>query len=632
MATIKASDRQCDEDAFLEEAMKLAAAEKEALEAEKEKEANKNLLEVEIDTIADDDIDTPLPPPRCGHCNVPNSDQNRLKLCSGCSRVFYCNAKCQSSHLEQHKPTCSPRVIYVNTTDKRQLVKEGVELQRLAREIVEQKIRPDMLREDVIDDLADWLRDMLNGPALPLNKCQNFMEDILSDVEFIADAEIYVESHPGCHCGLFERNRNDEWKKKFYPNSIKSELRVNEDVLRWRCQTMVMEFCKRRGVTDETFLHEKATDEFYKFYLETILTRRPKSYNSCTGIGAVMGDVRFMKQSEDIVLYYLGLIKELPEDIGFVRSAPPPIHTVIVFLIAMSLCVWALPTVENLDRYATIETFTTSIFKEGLFNLSPLALGLIRIVFAIICVIITVIKMNRSISFKLTYLSGSKLRKGTIDLKGLKTQGFFTSWAWNLLGFYFFLSGVIPLLIVYGREDVLHVHPWVVRGALVAFEIAAPCAILTSFVVTYALWPQGYKTHGASGTIGFKSIVNLFQHNVNTLMVLLEVCLLGGLPVKFSHAALAPIFAGCYQLFLWCMTNYWMPKHGPLFLYFFMDTTLGKKTTIFMLVLLAVMLFFFSAFALLEMAVTKIEEGNHGALPNVACVILISSLLMKFKD
>ena len=51
----------------------------------------------------------------------------------------------------------------VDTTDKRELVKEGVELQRLAREIVEQKIQPDMLRDDVLDDLSDWLKDMLNG-------------------------------------------------------------------------------------------------------------------------------------------------------------------------------------------------------------------------------------------------------------------------------------------------------------------------------------------------------------------------------------------------------------------------------------------------------------------------------------
>mmetsp|Transcript_25328 Transcript_25328/g.39762 ORF Transcript_25328/g.39762 Transcript_25328/m.39762 type:complete len:630 (-) Transcript_25328:2350-4239(-) len=629
MAAISATtERQGEEDALLEEAMKLAAAEKAALKAEKEKKANENLLQVEIEIVSDE-----IDPPRCAHCRIPHSDQNRLKLCAGCCRVYYCNYKCQSSHSDQHHATCSPRVVNVDTTDKRELVKEGVELQRLAREIVEQKIRPDMLRDDVIDDLADWLKEMLNGPALPLNKTRNFIEDILSDVEFVADAEIYVESHPGCPAGLFERNRNDDLKKKFYPTSMKSELRVNEEVLKWRCQSMVMEFSKRRGGVTDATLHQKATDEFYNYYLETILTRRPKIYNSCTGIGAIMGDMRFMKRSEDIVLYNLGMIKELPPETGTVTSAPPPIHTVIVFVMAMSLCIWALPTVENLDRCANVETFTTSIFKEGLFNLSPLALGIIRMVFAIICLIVTVRKMCRSIKFKLTYLSGSKLRQGSVELKGLRTQGFFTSWAWNLLGTYFFLSGLIPLLVIHGRKDVLHAHPWIVRGALIAFEIAAPCAILTSFIVTYALWPKAYKSHGASGTIGFKSGVNQFQHNANSLMVLAEVCLLGGIPVKMSHAALAPIFAGCYQLFLWCMTNYWEPKHGPLFLYFFMDTTLpGKKTTIFMVALLVVMLFFFSAFALLEMAVIKIEEGNHGALPNIAFVLILSKVLMKFKD
>ena len=627
MAAITTADRQGEEDALLEEAMKLAAAEKEALKAEKEKEANKNLMDVEIDITADD-----IDPPRCAHCSIPHSDQNRLKLCTGCHRVYYCNYKCQSSHLD-HEATCSPRVVNVDTTDKRELIKEGVELQRLAREIVEQKIRPDMLRDDVLDDFVDWLKDMLNGPALPLNKTKNFMEDILSDVEFVADAEIYIEGHPGCPVGLFERNRNDEMKKKFYPTSINSELRVNEEVLKWRCHSMVLEFSKRRGGVTDATLHQKATDEFYNYYLETILTRRPKIYNSCTGIGSVMGDVRFMKRSEDIVLYNLGLIKELPPEVGVVTSAPPPIHTVIVFVMAMLLCIWALPTVNNVDEFATTEAFSTPIFEEGLFNLSPLALGVIRMVFAMICLIITVAKMNRSIKFKLTYLSGSRLRRGSVALAGLRTQGFFTSWAWNLLGFYFFLSGMVPLLVVYGREDVLHAHPWIVRGALITFEIAAPCAILTSFIVTYALWPQAYKSHGASGTIGFKSVVNLFQHNANSLMVLAEVCLLGGIPVKISHAALAPIFAGCYQLFLWCMTNYWEPKHGPLFLYFFMDTTLpGKKTTVFMVALLVVMLFFFSLFALLAMAITKIEEGNHGALPNVAFVLLLSSVLMKFKD
>ena len=628
--TTMTNNSKSDDDALLEEAMKLAAAEQEAINAEKLKKENENLLDVDIDIDTDSDG---IDPQRCAHCGLPNSEQNRLKLCAGCSRVYYCNGKCQAAHLEQHKATCSPRVINVGTTDKRQLVKENVELHRLAREIVEQKIRPDALRGDVVNDLAEWLRDMLNGPGLPLNKSKNFIDDIIEDVEFVADVEIFVESHPGCDNALFDRNRNDETKKKFYPTSINSELRVNEEVLKWRCQSMVIEFCKRRGVEmkDET-LQQKATDAFYNFYLETILTRRPKCYNSCTGIGALMGDMKFMRRSEDIVLYNLGLIKELPPEFGTVTNAPPPIHTLLVFIVAMLLCIWALPTVENIDEFASIDTFSTSIFKEGLFDLSPLALGFTRMIFAIICMIITMVKMSRGAKLKLTYLPGSQLPKGTIELKGLRTQGFFTSFAWNILGFYFFLSGSIPLLVAYGREDVLHAHPWLLRSALVAFEIAAPCAMLTSFVVTYALWPRAYKTHGTSGTVSFRSIPGLFQHNANCLMVLLEVCLLGGVPVTISHAALAPLFAGFYQLFVWFMANYWVPKHGPVYLYFFLDTTLGKRTSIFIVVLLFVMLFFFSSFALLEIAVTKIEEGNHGALPNVAFVVLISSVLMKFRD
>ncbi|KAK1740247.1 hypothetical protein QTG54_009197 [Skeletonema marinoi] len=48
----------------------------------------------------------------------------------------------------------------------------------------------------------------------------------------------------------------------------------------------------------------------------------------------------------------LGLIKELPQEAGAVTSAPrPSIH--VCLCVAMALCVWALPTVENLDGYAT---------------------------------------------------------------------------------------------------------------------------------------------------------------------------------------------------------------------------------------------------------------------------------------
>mmetsp|Transcript_25214 Transcript_25214/g.52697 ORF Transcript_25214/g.52697 Transcript_25214/m.52697 type:complete len:171 (+) Transcript_25214:693-1205(+) len=134
------------------------------------------------------------------------------------------------------------------------------------------------------------------------------------------------------------------------------------------------------------------------------------------------------------------------------------------------------------------------------------------------------------------------------------------------------------------------------------------------------------------GTKGFKGWTGLLQHNGNSFAVLLEVILMGGLPVMLSHASFAPLFAGIYQAFLWFMANRWAPNHGPVFPYFFMDTTLGRRTTIFMVVLLAVIGFFFILFALLDMGMTMIEQGGHGAIPNVCCVIFMSYMLMKLKD
>lgn len=509
-------------------------------------------------------------------------------------------------------------------------VKENVNLEKLARSLIEQKIRPEILREDVIHALSNWCREMLTGPALPLNKQNNFIEDALKSTEFVSDAEIYVETLPGCYAGLIERNRTDETKKRFYPDTD-SALRVREEVLRDRCVSMVNHFAAKKNIGDEG-LKKKAVDDFFGFYRDTITAGRSPSYNSYTGMEACMGEMKFLKQSEDIVLYGLGLSKEMPKELIFLKSAPPPIHTVVVFVVAMALCVWTLPSLESIDEHATVETFTTSIFKEGPFSISPVALGNIRLLFAFICIYTTKEKIRNGAEFKIVRMAGSELRGGYVAMKGWRTQGFYTSWAWNLLGLSFFLGGMIPMLIAYGREDILQKYPWILRAALISFEVAAPSALLTSSIVTYALWPKAYKDHGASGTKGFKGWIGLLQHNANSFSVLAEVLLMGGLPVMLSHASFAPLFAGIYQAFLWFMANRWAPNHGPVFPYFFMDTTLGRRTTIFMVVLLAVIGFFFILFALLDMGMAMIEEGGHGAIPNVCCVIFMSYMLMKLKD
>ena len=314
------------------------------------------------------------------------------------------------------------------------------------------------------------------------------------------------------------------------------------------------------------------------------------------------------------------------------KSAPPPVHTLVVFAFAMSACLWTLPSLQSIDEYATIETFTTSIFKEGPFALPPLVQGVVRLLFALIVIITTRAKYIDGTQFKVVRLPGSKLRGGIIATKGWRSQAFYTSWAWNLLGLSFFLGGIIPLLVEYGREDLLNNNPLILRAALVSFEIAAPSAFLTSFIVTHALWPQAFKEHGASGTVNFKNWVALLQHTSNSAMVLLEVCLMGGLPVLLPHAAFAPLFGGVYQLFLWVIANKWSPSIGPVYPYFFMDTTLGSRTTAFMVVLLTIIGLFFALFALLDMGIVMIEEGGHGSFPNICCVIVMSYMLMKFKD
>ena len=548
----------------------------------------------------------------------------------------------------------------LSTREKQVLhVKENVALGKLARALlkgkmpgalVEGEVPPEIssLRSDVRTALEEWLRDMLVGPALPFNKETNFVEDCLASTDLVADADIYLESllgggadhrlprHRGCDYlistgkDFTERNRADATKARAYPDP-RSPLRVREERLRERCAGMVAHFASAQGVTNDA-LQKKATEEFYHFYHETIMVHRPLSYNSYTGMAACLGDGTFLRTSEDIVNFCFGLTTERPKAMSL-TSAPPPVHTVLVYLSAMALCLWNLPSLSSIDERATLDTFTTSV-KGGPVSLSPLALGIARWLFACACLATTVAKTRNGGEFQIVRLPGSRLRGGRVSMRGWRSQGYYTSWGWNLLGLSFFLGGAIPLLAASVGAPVVARRPWLLRSALISFEVAAPSALLTSSVVTYALWPQAYKEHGPAGTEGFRSWIALAQHNGNSAMVLLEVTMLGGLPAVAAHAAFAPLFMGIYQLFMWAMANHWSPRHGPVYPYFFADTTLGYRTTLFMVALLAIMGFFFQLFALLDRGAVMMEhlEFDLGALPNIGCLLVLSYMLMKFKD
>ena len=310
------------------------------------------------------------------------------------------------------------------------------------------------------------------------------------------------------------------------------------------------------------------------------------------------------------------------------NSAPPPLHSVAVIIFFLTISVAYLPSLQEIDEIATIETFTTTILPSSPFALSPLGLGLVRLSFAVFIFGCTVTRIaGTGYETKTSYHPTSRLRSAPFRMRRLRILGPFTWWSWVLLGLSFLLSSTVSILAAYGREDL--VPPWLPRLALVTFEISAPNALLVASIVKYALWPHALKSRGSAGSAVFRSFYGLVAHNVNVLFVLIEVCFLGGLPIASGHVAIAPLVGIAYVLFAWASAGTWAPQSGPQFLYFFLDTTLGWASTAALMGLLAVLLAFYTAFSSLG---DHLEHLQGGWLTHLGCVLAISSLVCRFKD
>ena len=224
-----------------------------------------------------------------------------------------------------------------------------------------------------------------------------------------------------------------------------------------------------------------------------------------------------------------------------------------------------------------------------------------------------------------SYLPQSKLRKTQIVMEGIRTLLPYTSWAWNVLGISFALNAFIAHQGgVLGKEAV---PKPLLRAAFLLYEIAAPTALLVSFVVSYAIWPNIIRQGGSTANI--QAPRTLIWHNANLMMALSEIVLLGGMPVRLAHFAVAPIFGIVYVLVAWSLMHYWKPSAGPQFLYFFFDTTLGTTTTYAMLVLLAVMLSFYGLFALADLLLNHV---GGGLISRLLFVILTCTVVCRFRD
>lgn len=325
-------------------------------------------------------------------------------------------------------------------------------------------------------------------------------------------------------------------------------------------------------------------------------------------------------------------------------SAPPPWHSVLLIVCFGLLFVALLPSMKKIDQTATMETFTKVLFPNY-FTIQMIAY--IRLFIALIIWTITLHMIFDKNGWKqqTSYLPGSQLIMVPNHLIGLKTCFPFTTVSWIFLGIYFSLASYITFRGIDNTSSnnnnidnnnitiattTTVVSPWILRIALMTWQVAAPNSLLVASVIRYVIWPGVLKK--GNDTTNLKSMRNIFMHNINALFTLSEVAILGGTPVRWSDVSLAPLVGICYVIFSWNMNMSWNEsKYGPQYIYFFFDTTLpGYIPSVSLIGLLIALILFFVLFCICEsLLIHYIKGGIVGAL---SFVVILSSLVMRFRD
>ena len=131
----------------------------------------------------------------------------------------------------------------------------------------------------------------------------------------------------------------------------------------------------------------------------------------------------------------------------------------------------------------------------------------------------------------------------------------------------------------------------------------------------------------------------MMSHNMNSVFVLMEVALLGGLPVRMSEMYLGPLYGSSYVWMAWSLTNYWAPTaFGPHFIYFFLDTTRGFASTVALMALTTILCLFYVMLASAKVGLDHMSqnfesEDSPGVwLCHLAFVLGIASLVIRYRD
>lgn len=284
------------------------------------------------------------------------------------------------------------------------------------------------------------------------------------------------------------------------------------------------------------------------------------------------------------------------------HNGNPPWHAVALIVAFVAIFVQQLPVKQS---QVPETTFSHVLFP----TIFPLRLVIcMRLLFA--SIIFTdcfrAFALVEYLDHQTEYHPGSALKAGApIHYRGILTKdgtlqsaalgvASFTMVTWLLEGLVFLSAALLPL---YSNESTTAINGIV----LCAWEIVAPTALLITLVVTYVLWPFAVAAErsGKKGNVGLLNRLGpLLAHNMNILAITTELSLLGGLPIRLDHFAMAPLYGSAYVIFSWAMKDQWLPQlsqaerkaWGPQFLYPFMDTSLGWQHTASLAALLLVLL------------------------------------------
>lgn len=313
----------------------------------------------------------------------------------------------------------------------------------------------------------------------------------------------------------------------------------------------------------------------------------------------------------------------------------PPKEAIAIVCTVFFLGIYHLPSVlSRLDEIAQ----TPDIIAQPLFPeiISKFTLAYIRLSVALFFASVT---LYRSFMVKhsiiIPYLKSSKLKRVPICLNGIRSQIPFTQWCFNMLTVSFLWNGLITLQVAYKESgssiDLLQplIQKNFVRLAILLFEISAPCSMLVSSVTKYVLWPNSLK-NGTKGSVNFRKPVALIQHNCNIFVSLLEVGLLGILPIRIEDAVVAPLYGSVYVFFVWSIRNHLAETGDTQYVYFFLDTTISIKFCVQALIgLLSVLLLFYAAFTLVDDVLLWLD-GN--IFMHLFLTLAATSFFCRFRD